>query len=83
MVSDEAAGDGAGAAIRRLREARWATAVAAFGQILKGRKYTGKFSYDDLIATARAAKGEDEFGYRAEFINMVRLARSASALPRN
>ncbi len=76
MASENAAG-------RRLREARWATAVAAFGQILKGGKYTGGLSYDDVIAMAQAAKGEDEFGYRAEYITLVRLARSASALPRN
>ena len=82
-ASDEIAGDGEGASVRQLREARWATAVAAFGQLLKGGKYTGRFSYEDVIAMARAAKGEDEFGYRAEFINLVRLARSASALPRN
>ncbi|MCZ6698048.1 MAG: DUF3520 domain-containing protein, partial [Planctomycetota bacterium] len=82
-ASDEIAGDGEGASARQLREARWATAVAAFGQLLKGGKYTGHFSYEDVIAMARAAKGEDEFGYRAEFINLVRLAGSASALPRN
>ncbi len=82
-ASDEIAGDGEGASVRQLREASWATAVAAFGQLLKGGKYTGRFSYEDVIAMARAAKGEDEFGYRAEFINLVRLARSASALPRN
>ncbi len=82
-ASDEIAGDGEGASARQLREARWATAVAAFGQLLKGGKYTGRFSYEDVIVMARAAKGEDEFGYRAEFINLVRLAGSASALPRN
>ena len=63
------------------KEATWATAVAAFGQILKGGKYTGDYSYDDVIAMAKTAKGEDPFGYRAEFINLVRLAKSASALP--
>jgi Ca-activated chloride channel family protein len=82
-TSNEVADDGEGAAVRQLREARWSSAVAAFGQILKGGTYTGGFSYDDVIALARSAKGEDEFGYRAEFINLVRLARSASALPRN
>ena len=82
-VSQEIDGKAKGAAARRWREIRWATAVAAFGQILKGGKYTGSLSYDDVIAMARGAKGEDEFGYRAEFINLVRLARSASALPRN
>jgi Ca-activated chloride channel family protein len=69
--------DSAGAS----KEATWATAVAAFGQILKGGKYTGDFAYDDVIAMARSAKGDDAFGYRAEFINLVRLAKSASALP--
>jgi len=63
------------------REAQWAAAVAGFGQILKGGKYTGSYSYDDVAALARGAKGDDPFGYRAEFINLVRLAGTASALP--
>ena len=80
--SNEIDGDAVGTTARLLREARWASAVAAFGQILKGGKYTGTYSYNDVIALARANKGEDEFGYRAEFINLVRLADSASASPR-
>lgn len=63
-------------------DTKWTTAVAAFGQILKGGKYTGNYSYDDVITLAQSAKGNDEFGYRAEFINLVRLARSATAQPR-
>lgn len=63
-------------------DTKWATAVAAFGQILKGGKYTSNYSYNDVIALAQSAKGNDEFGYRAEFINLVRLARSSSVLPR-
>ena len=59
-------------------DTRFATSVAAFGQILKGGKYTASYSYDDVIDLAKGAKGEDEFGYRAEFINLVRLAKSAS-----
>ena len=61
-------------------EARFATAVAAFGQILRGGQYTGTFSYDDVIALAQASKGVDEFGYRAEFVNLVRLAKTAQSL---
>ena len=45
-------------------EARFAASVAAFGQILRGGRYTGTFSYDDVIALANANKGADEFGYR-------------------
>ncbi len=62
------------------KDANFAAAVAAFGQMLKGGKYTGKYSYDELIALAISAKGEDRFGYRAEFVNLVRLAKSAAAL---
>ncbi len=54
----------------------FASAVAAFGQILKGGEHTGDFSYDDVIALAQQGKGSDQFGYRAEFINMVRLAKT-------
>ena len=76
----ESALDAAGS---RAREARFATAVAAFGQLLKGGRYTGAYGYDEVIELAQSAKGEDPFGYRAEFINLVRLARNAAALPRN
>ena len=61
-------------------DARFAAAVAAFGQILRGGRYTGGYGYDDVIAAAQAAKGEDRFGYRAEFIGLVRLAGTAAAM---
>lgn len=59
---------------------RFAASVAAFGQVLSGGRYTGSFSYDDVVSLAQSAKGDDRFGYRAEFINLVRLAKSAAAL---
>jgi Ca-activated chloride channel family protein len=58
-------------------EAGFAAAVAGFGQILRGGEFTGSFGYDDVIALASANRGPDEFGYRSEFINLVRLAKSA------
>ncbi len=61
-----------------INDTRFSTAVAAFGQILKGGEHTGDFTYDDVIALAQQGKGEDKFGYRAEFINMVRLAKTHS-----
>lgn len=61
-------------------DARFATSVAAFAQLLRGDSYIKSYSYDDVINLAQAAKGEDKFGYRSEFINMVRLAKSAPAL---
>jgi Ca-activated chloride channel family protein len=62
------------------QEARFAAAVAAFGQILRGGRYTGDYTYDDVIALALSAKGADAFGYRAEFINLVRIAKTAQSL---
>jgi Ca-activated chloride channel family protein len=61
-------------------ETRFAAAVAGFGQLLRGGRHMGDFSYDDVTALAAGAKGDDPFGYRAEFVNLVRLANSAAAL---
>ncbi len=58
-------------------DVRFSSAVAAFGQLLRGEPYTGAFSFDDVIALAQTARGADPFGYRAEFLNLVRLAKSA------
>ena len=55
-------------------EVKWAVAVAAFGQLLKGGQYMTGFGYDDVLTLAQEAKGADADGYRAEFINMVKLA---------
>ena len=57
-------------------EVRFATAVAAFGQLLKGGPYLGTFGFDAVIELANGAKGDDPFGYRAEFVNLVRLAKT-------
>jgi len=61
-------------------DTRFAVAVAAFGQLLRDGSYMKQFGYDDVIDLARSARGEDRFGYRAEFINLVRLAKTAVAM---
>ncbi len=61
-------------------DARFAAAVAAFGQKLRGESFTQGYSYDDLIASAEAAKGADKFGYRAEFVNLARLAKTMAGM---
>ena len=58
-------------------DTRFSVAVAAFGQLLRGESQVGDMSYDQIIQLATGAKGSDPFGYRAEFINLVRLAKSA------
>lgn len=63
------------------RETGWAEAVAGFAQLLKGGKYTAHLTYDDVLKLAEANKGEDKFGYRAEFINLVYKAKTAASMP--
>lgn len=55
---------------------RFAAAVAAFAQQLRGEKHTGDFSPADSAELARSAKGADRFGLRAEFVQLVELAQS-------
>lgn len=81
LISEPVKIDAAAASVAAApQEARFAAAVAAFGQLLRGGQYTNSFSYDDVIALAQGAKGADEFGYRAEFINLVRIAKTAQSL---
>ncbi|BCX65557.1 vWA domain-containing protein [Pseudomonas izuensis] len=55
---------------------RFAAAVAAFSQQLKDGRYTGEFSLKDTEALAREARGDDRFGLRSEFVQLVELAQS-------
>ncbi|MEX5559721.1 VWA domain-containing protein [Pseudomonas rhodesiae] len=56
---------------------RFAAAVAAFAQLLKGDgRYTGGMTLKDTAALARSARGDDPFGLRNEFVQLVELAQS-------
>lgn len=55
-------------------DAQFAAAVAAFGQKLKSSAYGTAMSWDAVEALARAGRGPDEGGYRAEFIRLVDMA---------
>ncbi len=57
-------------------DVRFAAALAAVGQKLRGQTQVSDFSYEDTIELASGAKGEDKHGYRAEFIQLVRLMKS-------
>jgi Ca-activated chloride channel family protein len=59
---------------------RFAAAVAAFGQILRGDTHVGKMTLAEVRDIAQKAKGQDPYGYRSEFVNLVRTAESAQAL---
>jgi Ca-activated chloride channel family protein len=55
---------------------RFAAAVAAFGQQLRGGKYLGGFGYREIETLAAGARGDDRFGYRGEFLRLVKLAEA-------
>jgi Ca-activated chloride channel family protein len=55
-------------------DARFATAVAGFGQLLRGNDAVEKYAYQDVLEIANGARGKDPFGYRAEFTQLVRAA---------
>lgn len=59
---------------------RFSTAVAAYGQMLRTDPYmVNGYSWDNIISLANGAKGKDAFGYRAEFVQLARAAKSAVA----
>ena len=62
------------------QDARFAVGVAAFAELLRGGKYGGTITYDDVLKIAMAARGRDEFGYRNEFVQLVRAAKSARTM---
>lgn len=63
-------------------EFRFATAVAGFGQLLRGGKYTGNWNYAEARSLASASLGTDRYGYRREFVRLIDLASSQSSAPR-
>jgi len=53
---------------------RFSAAVAGFGQLLRQSKYLNDFDYNAAATLAADAKGDDRFGYRSEFVQLIDLA---------
>jgi Ca-activated chloride channel family protein len=58
------------------RNFRFSASVAEFGLILRSSPYLEDGSMEQVISLAKNAKGQDEEGYRSEFITLVKLADS-------
>ena len=54
---------------------RFAAAVAQFGLLLRDSEFKAKASYASVLELAQNARGQDEEGYRIEFINLVKSAQ--------
>jgi Ca-activated chloride channel family protein len=55
---------------------RFAVAVAAFGQRLRGEPQLADYGYERIAEVANTARGADPEGYRAEFVKLVRMAET-------
>jgi len=53
---------------------RFSATVAHFGESLRDSKYVANMDYETMIQHALNSKGSDPFGYRSEFVQMIRLA---------
>lgn len=59
-------------------DVRFSVAMAGFGQLLRDSDYLGGWGWDEAIASANGARGEDAYGYRAEAVTLMRLAETLS-----
>ncbi|GAB2500930.1 VWA domain-containing protein [Pseudoxanthomonas sangjuensis] len=55
---------------------RFASAVAAYADLLRGGTHIDGWGWDEVAALARDARGADRFGQRGEFVELVARARS-------
>ncbi len=55
-------------------DVRFALAVAAFGQLLRGEIDSRSFNYDDVLDLAQSGRSSDPYGRRGEFLQLVRQA---------
>lgn len=54
---------------------RFSAAVAEFGMLLRQSEYLQESNFEQMIAIAEKAKGEDKEGYRSEFIKLAKSAK--------
>ena len=60
---------------------RWAMSVAAFGQKLRHDPWiSDSFGWRQIADLAQGARGQDRFGTRAEFVQLVRAADGVKSL---
>jgi Ca-activated chloride channel homolog len=61
-------------AARASERLRYAAAVGAFADALRGGRYLDGYDYAQIAQLANGARGDDASGYRAGFVQLVKLA---------
>ena len=59
---------------------RFSAAVASFGMLLRNSEFMGETTVDSVLQLARDSKGNDEEGYRSEFIQLVKTVNDLHLL---
>ncbi len=55
---------------------RFSAAVAMFGMLLRESEHKGDATYDKAYTLAKQSRGNDEEGYRKDFLEMIQKAKS-------
>ena len=56
-------------------DCQFASAVAAFGMLLRDSPHKGNSTFNAVLEIAESSQGSDANGYRREFVELVRKAR--------
>jgi Ca-activated chloride channel family protein len=65
------------------RDFQFAASVASFGMLLRNSKYAGQASFKNVLEQAQATLGETPESYRAEFVELIKLADRLAGQVRN
>ena len=58
---------------------RFASAVAGYADLLRGGGNVGDWGWNDVATTARGSLGQDRWGLRGEFVDLVESARQVTS----
>jgi Ca-activated chloride channel family protein len=59
---------------------RFAAAVSEFGMILRNSEFKGNATLEEAAKLARSARGDDDEGYRGEFIRLIDTVKGIRVL---
>lgn len=58
---------------------RFSAAVAQYGLLMRDSQFKGNSTFESILNLAKNAKGDDDAGYRAEFIRLVEMTKLLKA----
>jgi Ca-activated chloride channel family protein len=79
VLTEYVVNDNAGRFASASGDFKFASAVAAFGMMLRDSPHKGNADFERILEWAKSGKGEDRYGHREEFI---RLVHRAASIPR-